>query len=340
VHYEYTDGENTVLFHEYADGVTIKKYTGFLRYDQALAYAILFILGAAGNVIILIIIICNKEMRTAPNIYIFNLAISDLISLITNLPLAHIDFISRNWLYSDFLCKIFEFSRRVSIFLSAYSVALLSIQRHRVTVNPIKIRVHSPVTWRVTTATICGVWFLASLFALPSALSKTHRHQECARSGTYYNKVVWFELLAFCILPLCVIVFFYVMTARHLVKSAIPISEGIQHPQAKRRKNTAKIVLGLCIVFVISYVPYHITWAYLILQDEYARELEYRQSITAYVYETDEIESVYTYHISKWLLVINSCLNPVALFCTSLAFRRPFKRCLMCFKLKRAATVA
>jgi Na+/H+ antiporter NhaD/arsenite permease-like protein len=74
----------------------------------------------------------------------------------------------------------------------------------------------------------------------------------------YYDKIVLLELLAFCILPLCVTVFFYVMTARHLVKSAIPVSEVKQHPQANGRKNIAKIVLGLCIVLLISYVPYYI----------------------------------------------------------------------------------
>jgi hypothetical protein len=68
------------------------------------------------------------------------------------------------------------------------------------------------------------------------------------------------SFFCFCILPLCVIVFSYVMTARHIMKSALPISDGVQHPQANAHKSTAKIVLELSIVFVISYVPYHITW--------------------------------------------------------------------------------
>jgi hypothetical protein len=89
--------------------------------------------------------------------------------------------------------------------------------------------------------------------------------------------------------------FFYVITARHLVKSALPVSEEIQHPQENSRKNTAKIVLGLSTVFVISYVPYHVIRACMILKD-------YRY----------KLELWYIFLISVWLLVTNSCLNPVA----------------------------
>jgi hypothetical protein len=314
-------GDNGSEYYEYADGDDIyESIYWFIKYVQSPVYAILFTFGATVNVIILIIIVCNKEMHTVPNIYILNLAISDLIFVIINLPLAQADMMSDEWQYGEFLCKFFAFSCSFSLGLSPYSVTLLSIQRYKLTVNPIQIHVHSPVTWRVTAGTICGLWFLASLFALPSALSVKITDKICAGIDTYYNKVVWLHILAFCILPLCVIVFFYVKTARHLVESAIPISEEIQHPQANRRKNTAQIVLGLSTVFVISYVPYHIIWAYLTWKDDSVPEL------------------LYTYFISTWLLVINSCLNPVALFFSSLAFRSQFKRCLVCFKRRTVVT--
>ncbi|XP_021939816.1 chondroadherin-like, partial [Zootermopsis nevadensis] len=147
VRYKYTVADNK-----------FKRYGRFKTHVQTLVYAILFVFGATGNVIILIIIVCNKEMHTVPNMYILNLAISDVMSLIINLPLTQARMMSGKWNYGEFLCKFFAFFRRVSIGLSAYSVALLSIQRYRVTVNPIQIHVHSPVTWRVTAATICGLW--------------------------------------------------------------------------------------------------------------------------------------------------------------------------------------
>jgi hypothetical protein len=83
------------------------------------------------------------------------------------------------------------------------------------------------------------------------------------------------------------------------VKSALPLSEEIKHPEANRRKYTAKIVLGLSSVFVKRYVPFHIIRAYVI----------YFTSDDNFI-----LELWYTYFTTTWLLVINSCLNPVALY--------------------------
>jgi hypothetical protein len=102
-------------------------------------------------------------------------------------------------------------------------------------------------------ATLCGVWIVAGLFAVPSALSKylceglfLSRHIE------YYHLVVIFELLVSCVLPLSLVAFSYVMTARRLVESSRAISEGTQNPKLKSRRNTAKTVVGLVFVFLIS----------------------------------------------------------------------------------------
>ena len=73
----------------------------------------------------------------------------------------------------------------------------------------------------------------------------------------YYQRVVIFELLLSCVLPLCVIAFTYVITTHHLVETSWSVSEGAQIPQHKTGRNTAKIVVGLTVVFLISYVPYH-----------------------------------------------------------------------------------
>jgi hypothetical protein len=109
------------------------------------------------------------------------------------------------------------------------------------------------------------VWIVAALFAVPSILSSSLCAEKVITSTRkYYQRVVIFELLASCVLPLCVIAFTYTMTARHLVESSRSISEGTQNPQLKTRRNTAKIVLGLTVVFLISYLPYHVFWTYVI----------------------------------------------------------------------------
>jgi hypothetical protein len=51
----------------------------FLIKVAAPIYVFPFIFCTVGNMLVIIIIICNKDMRTLPNMYILNLAISDMI---------------------------------------------------------------------------------------------------------------------------------------------------------------------------------------------------------------------------------------------------------------------
>ena len=117
------------------------------------------------------------------------------------------------------------------------------------------------------------------------------------------------------------------MTACHLVESSRSISEGTENPQLKARRNVAKIVVGMTVVFVISYVPYHafLTYINYSVKEEvlFDRVLDHLNS------SYDKLR--YTYLIATFFFSINSCLNPVALFCTSSPFRQHLKRYLTCF---------
>jgi hypothetical protein len=194
-------------------------------------------------------------------------------------------------------------------------------------VNPLHVRVSSQPTWRATGATIFGVWILAALLAVPAARSKYACQLSMFYWRTNYNlQRVIFELLTSCAIPLCVIAFSYIMTALHLLKNPSSLTEGTQNPQQKTRKNTAKIVLGLTVVFLISYVPYYIAVVYM------ASRVKLDYSFETYSGALSWVNN----NITMWLFVllsvpINSCLNPVALFCTSRAFRGHFKRYLTCY---------
>jgi hypothetical protein len=91
------------------------------------------------------------------------------------------------------------------------------------------------------------------------------------------------------------------------------------------RKNTAKVVWGITLLFVIGYVPYHIPEIYAnsrikyeILVDEHSDKINW-------------LDIMYTtLQITHCFLSINPSLNPLAMFCTILAFRRHFKRYPTC----------
>jgi hypothetical protein len=112
------------------------------------------------------------------------------------------------------------------------------------------------------------------------------------------------------------------MTSRHLLKRLYSLTE-THNARQNTRKNTAKVVLGLTVVFLFSYLPFRIFKMYLILS------INFEKSNIEFVKELTGVESlVNIMSILDVLLSMNSCLNPVALFITSLAFRTHLKRYL------------
>jgi hypothetical protein len=299
----------------------------FFKQYQLPLYAFPFIFGTITNVALLMIIIRNEDMRTVPNMYLLNLVICNIIYLTVLFSEACANTVSNNWLKGNFLCTFLPFCRRLSVGLSAYSVAVFSVQLYRGTVNRFQLRVSSPPTWRVTVATVCGVWIGAALFAVPSALTKYQCEPlPVSRRITYYQLVVIFELFVSCAVPLCVIAFCYIMTVRHLVEISRAMSEGTQNPQLKTCRKTANILVGLTAVFLISYVPYHALWTYI----NCTEGKEYFLLKITDILDDSNSTLRYTYLISTCFLSINPSLNPVALFCTSSPFRQHLKRYLTC----------
>jgi Leucine-rich repeat (LRR) protein len=295
----------------------------FFQHYRLPIYAILFIFGTTGNVILIIIITCNKDMRTLPNMYILNLAISDIIYLTVLFFAALAN--SAKIVESYILCLFFPFFFQMSVGLSVYSIAVLSFQRYKVIVYPLNVRSSSQRAWRTTGATICGVWIVAALLAIPSARTKSFCNIFLILLFTkYYQRVTIFRLLVSCVLPLCVIAFFYIMTSRHLLKSNFSASE-VQNARRNTRKIAAKVLLGFTVVLLFSYVPYHILYTYLEFSIRLVNSLtEFKKNLIGNSNLLDIFPSLHIF------LSISSCLNPVALFFTGPAFRRHFKRYLTC----------
>jgi hypothetical protein len=154
---------------------------------------------------------------------------------------------------------------------------------------------------------------VAALFALPSTIMFLVNKNVILGYSQY---VALFDLLVTSVFPLCVIVFSYIMIHRHLVESSCGISEGTQHTQLNTRKITAKVVLGLTVVFLISYVPLYALHTYIFFNKGWF------SGMFNYM--------LFLYEVSYYLVSINPCLNPVALFCTSALFRKHLKRYLTC----------
>jgi hypothetical protein len=278
--------------------------------------AILFIFGTTGSVILIIIIISNKDMRTVPNMYLLSLAISDIIYLTAIFSSAWLE--SVTWLRGDIVCTFLPFCNRMSVGLTTNFIIVCIFQLYRATVNPFHVRVSSQPAWLATVATIFGAWLVAALVAIPAARSQ----YMCVNSiflwrTNYYRYVIIFHLLVSFGFPIFPILAYMTMITPYLAMT--------QNPRLYKRKKFKHLLLALWVTFFItSYIsPFPELLFILNIRLDFSRF----KFVDVFVSDYNLRDLIF---IQQILLSIKSCLSPVILFFTSLAFRRHFKRYLTC----------
>ena len=54
-------------------------YEGWVQAIFILLYAVIFVVGVGGNLVVLAVVLGNKHMRTTTNLYLLNLAVADIV---------------------------------------------------------------------------------------------------------------------------------------------------------------------------------------------------------------------------------------------------------------------
>ncbi|XP_047031987.1 neuropeptide CCHamide-2 receptor isoform X1 [Helicoverpa armigera] len=330
----FTAQPNTsVLIYSPDDNQTESEYTPYEErletYIVPVLFAIIFIVGVLGNGTLVIVYVRHRGMRNAPNTYIFSLALADLLVILICVPFVSIIYTLESWPWGELICRISEAGKDVSIGVSVFTLTALSAERYCAIVNPfrrLQLR-------KLPLVCATFIWAAALIFAAPAALfSNTVTVQIRPNVTIVYctpfplgwdSYPKWMTLakaLVYYGLPLLVIAFFYSLMARRLLASTreMPgaLHGGQGEAQAQARKSVACMVLVFVIVFFICFLPYH------------AFEVWFHLSATA---QADYNDWMHAFRIMGFCLsFLNSCVNPVALYCVSGVFRSHFNRYLCC----------
>ncbi|XP_039226497.1 neuropeptide CCHamide-2 receptor isoform X2 [Drosophila yakuba] len=233
------------------------------------------------------------------------------------------------------MCRISEFFKDISIGVSVFTLTALSGERYCAIVNPLRKLQTKPLT--VFTAVM--IWILAILLGMPSVLFSDIKSypvftatgnmtiEVCSpfRDPEYAKFMVAGKALVYYLLPLSIIGALYIMMAKRLHMSARNMpgeQQSMQsRTQARARLHVARMVVAFVVVFFICFFPYHVF------------ELWYHFYPTAEE-DFDEFWNVLRI-VGFCTSFLNSCVNPVALYCVSGVFRQHFNRYLCCICVKR-----
>ena len=112
------------------------------RIGGTFVYCLFFVVSLAGNTIIGIIVYKKKTMRKPINVFIVNMAMSDLLFPIFMFPWNVTDLYVDSWLISgplgQALCKLLPFLVDVSGTVSVQSLVLIAVDRFGAVVFPLR----------------------------------------------------------------------------------------------------------------------------------------------------------------------------------------------------------
>ncbi|NXF34863.1 NPFF1 protein, partial [Nyctibius bracteatus] len=294
-----------------------------------LAYTFIFLMCMIGNILVCFIVVKNRQMRTVTNMFILNLAISDLLVGIFCMPTTLVDNLITGWPFDNTMCKVSGLVQGMSVSASVFTLVAIAVERFRCIVHPFRQK----LTLRKALVTITIIWVVALLIMCPAAITLTVTREEhhfmvdtynnsyplysCweawpeTRMRRIYTTVLFSHIY---VVPLALIVVMYTRIAFKLFKSPAPAC-GQEEPERRRvSQRKAKVINMLIIValfFTLSWLP---LWTLMLLTDYgHLSEGELR------------LVTVYVFPFAHWLAFFNSSANPIIYGYFNENFRRGFQ---------------
>ena len=134
-----------------------------------ITYAVILIIGLVGNIMTIIIIKSNTHLRTPTNYYLLNLAVSDLMMLMCNLPIEMLEIYHRQWPLSIIFCKLRNVCAEFFTCSSILTILAFTCERYFAIVHPIHL--HRLSHFRRSQNIIVIIWLVSLGFSLFVGLS-------------------------------------------------------------------------------------------------------------------------------------------------------------------------
>uniref|UniRef100_A0A8D2KZI4 P2Y purinoceptor 4 n=1 Tax=Varanus komodoensis TaxID=61221 RepID=A0A8D2KZI4_VARKO len=270
------------------------------------SYGAICVVGLFLNSCSLWLFVFRMRPWNATSTYMFHLAISDTLYVLSLPSLVYYYAQRNNWPFGEWLCKFVRFLFYTNLYSSILFLTCISVHRYLGVCHPVL-----SLTWLKASHArlVCaGVWLLVAVCLAPNLVFVTISARgngtlchdttkpEAFERYVHYSSSVMALLFG---IPFLVIVLCCCQTARRLWKPH-PLSPPRPVPLHKRR--SIRMIIIVLLVFAISFLPFHLT-----------RTTYYAARLLKADCRTLNAVNI-TYKITRPLASANSCINPVLYF--------------------------
>ncbi|KAF7225489.1 opioid receptor, delta 1b [Nothobranchius furzeri] len=276
-------------------------------------YSLTCVVGLLGNLLVMYGVVRYTKMKTATNIYIFNLALADALATST-LPFQSAKYMMSTWPFGELLCKVVIAIDYYNMFTSIFTLTMMSVDRYVAVCHPVKaLDFRTPAKAKIIN--VC-IWILSSAVGVPvmiMAVTKvtdkgstacTLRFPSPERYWDTVTKICVF-IFAF-VVPVLVITICYGLMILRLQN--VRLLSGSKEKDRNLRRIT-RMVLVVVAAFIFCWTPIHI---FIIVK-------------TMVAIDHKNLLVMACWHLCIALGYINSSLNPVLYAFLDENFKRCFR---------------
>ncbi len=267
-------------------------------------YGCSFVIGIIGNGMVVAVIYRHMKLKTVANVFVLNLAISDLTFLITLPFWATFTAMGYHWPFGTFLCKASAGLVIFNLYTSIFFLTALSIDRYLAIVHPVRSRRQRTLFYANLTCVL--IWLFALLLSAPTALSRDvydignstlcavwHRSEQIHLLVTLS---VLKSVLGF-LVPFLVIITCYCLIGRALLDSRGLLRKSVR----SREDETLRMIAATVLAFFVCWAPH---------QAFHFMELLATLGVVEKLPNTGMLLTQ-PCHLPSAFSYLNSCVNPI-----------------------------
>lgn len=282
-------------------------------------YSIIFVLGLFGNVLVVFVVGRNRQMHTVTNLFIANLALSDVLLCVLAVPFTPLYTFLNRWVFGKTLCHVVPYAQGASVYISTLTLTSIAVDRFLVIIYPF----HPRMKIEVCLAIIVSIWIVGLVVTLPYGLymqlEEPYYCEEHWPSEPFRKVFSSLTSIVQFVVPFIVITFCYTLVSIKLKNRARAKlgSKTSKREEAdrERKRRTNRMLIAMVAIFGISWLPLNIV---NVVDDFYSRA------------------NVWSYYklcffMSHCVAMSSICYNPFLYAWLNDNFRKEFKQVLPCF---------
>ncbi|XP_078610563.1 allatostatin-A receptor-like isoform X1 [Branchiostoma floridae x Branchiostoma japonicum] len=286
-------------------------------------WGLIVLLGVVGNLLVIIVILKGRQLRSTTNAFILNLSISDFLFIVCTVPFTLVIQLDQTWIFGDVWCKVMHYSTYVSCLLSIYTMVVMSIDRYLAIVYPLSSVRYRRV--RYAGMVVGAMWPIMLVSMIPVLLSaKVEGTDACdlwyfvipaSKNCLLFNSdefVIVFFAVAYALPLFAIVVMYALMLKRVWTRVGLGVMNDTSRNKSKRK--VTRMIVVIVAVFGLCWLPLQV---YLLAQmvDRTVGAQEWQR---------------YILYTANALAYSNSSVNPLIYAFFSVQFRRSFMQVFPC----------